>query len=128
MNFLQTNYSNTTEVSKCHVFYTVVIGIFGSAICSIGICGNIISLLIVRKFGNLSATFFLLRSLAITDTIILIGYVLNLLLMEYLDYMDLILEVYYSEYQYVFMYVIFPIYSMSVTLAAWITCLLTIHR
>ena len=131
------NFTNLTEnryfgdclCSGCDTFYLIVIGILGSSIVLAGLLGNALSLYLISKIGKLSTTFFLLKCLAITDTLVLLTFAFNYVFQYFMDRMELRLEVSNAYfYQHVFHYLVFPLYCVTFTLTAWLTCLLTINR
>ena len=65
------------STEDCYLFYFVLHGIIGTFMCTVGITGNILSFIIIRKINNnkMSVTKFLLKSLAIVDSTILVIFV-----------------------------------------------------
>ena len=111
----------------CFLFFFVVEGVIGTFICAMGISGNILSLFIIHKINNKSATMFLLKSLAIADSCILLLFLGEVALPSTLNYFGNY-EITNSPYLYFRWYVSFPFMRSSYTVSAWITCLLTLNR
>ena len=118
---------NSMEV--CDLFYFVLHGIIGTLIWTIGITGNILSLFIIHKMNKnkKSTTMFLLKSLAIVDSAILVIFVFQFAMTSVLDYIREV-KITNSVYLYFRLYVGFPLFCVLHTVSAWITCLLTLHR
>ena len=115
------------SLDDCFLFYFILCGIIGTAICLVGISCNLVSLLLIRKLEKQSASFFLLKSLAITDSIYLSFYLANWSFTAWLNYFGFI-GVLYGYTIYVLIYVTYPVYNAFLTISSWTTCLLTIHR
>ena len=112
----------------CFLFFFVVEGVIGAFICTMGISGNILSLFIIHKINNRkSATMFLLKSLAIADSCILLLFLGEVALPSTVNYFGNY-EITNSHYLYFRWYVSFPIMRTSYTVSAWITCILTLNR
>ncbi len=124
---------NSTQPEDCEnggegaspslIFYRVVCGGLGLSICVLGLLGNGASLLILKRLKKKSVSILLLRSLAVADCACLLGYVFNNSVTSLMDYKTL-----WSCFQYFYKYVVFPVFATSLTVSAWLTCLLTIHR
>ena len=114
------------EDDPCAVFFFTINGVFGLAVLLIGLTGNSLSLLILRRIDRKSVTFFLLRALAIVDITYLFTYGMLIVIPEYLLYTEME-KAYYSEFQYV-LYILFPWSSAAQTCTIWLTSLLTLHR
>ena len=118
---------NSMEV--CYLFYFVLHGIIGTLIFTIGITGNILSLIIIHKMNKnkKSATMFLLKSLAIVHSAILVIFVFQYAITSVLDYVRDV-KITNSVYMYFRLYLGFPLFCVFHTVSAWITCMLTLHR
>ena len=130
-HFISTNPSCESlrrhSLDDCFLFYFILCGIIGTTICLVGISCNIISLLLINKLEKQSVTLFLLKSLAITDSIYLLFYLANWSFTAWLNYFGFI-GVLYGYTIYVLIYVTYPVYNAFLTISSWTTCLLTIHR
>ena len=111
----------------CFLLFFVVEGVIGTFICTMGIFGNILSLLISHKINNKSPTIFLLKCLAIADSCVLLLFFGEVALPSILNYFGYH-EITNSSYLYFRWYVSFPFMRSSYTVSAWITCLLTLER
>ena len=130
-HFISTNPSCASlkrhSLDDCFLFYFILCGIIGTTICLVGISCNIISLLLINKLEKQSVTLFLLKSLAITDSIYLLFYLANWSFTAWLNYFGFI-GVLYGYTIYVLIYVTYPVYNAFLTISSWTTCLLTVHR
>ena len=115
------------NLDDCFLFYFILCGIIGATICLVGILCNIVSLLLVCKLEKQSVTLFLLKSLAIADSIYLLVYLANWSFTSWLNYFGFV-GVLYGYTIYVLIYVTYPVYNAFLTISSWTTCLLTIHR
>ena len=119
--------NKTFDASPCLLFNFILCGIFGLAICLIGLCGNCISLLILQKLRKQSVSMFLLKSLSVVDSAYLIGYTFHYTQISVLDFPgDPRLT--FSSYNYFWLRVAFPWYCTFGTVSSWLMCLLAIHR
>ena len=70
-----TNASETTtatdEFTSCEVFYFVVSGVLGSVTILVGFVGNGLAFLVLHKLDRSSVIFFILKALAVVDTVFL---------------------------------------------------------
>ena len=113
---------------SCFLFLFVLQGIIGIFIWTVRISGNILSLVIIHKINNKkSATMFLLKSLAIADSCILLLFLVEVAVPSILNYFGNY-KITNSHYLYFRWYVSFPFMRSSYTVSAWITCLLTLNR
>ena len=112
----------------CFLFLFVLQAIIGISIWTVGICGNILSLTVIHKINNKkSATMFLLKSLAIADSCVLLLFLAEAAVPSILNYFGKY-EISNSHYLYFRWYVSFPFMRSYFTVSAWITCLLTLNR
>ena len=111
----------------CSFFYFISRGIIGLIIFIIGITGNTFSLLIITKVERKSVSIFLLKSLAVADTFLLVIFVFQFSIMSILDYVREV-NITTSKYLYFRLYVGFPAFLICLSCSAWITCLLAAHR
>ena len=74
------------NLDDCFLFYFILCGIIGTTICLVGIMCNIVSLLLICKLEKQSITLFLLKSLAIADSIYLLVYLANWSFTSWLNY------------------------------------------
>ncbi len=112
----------------CWIFNIILFGVFGMVISLIGISGNILSATVLWKIGHESVIFFLLFILSVCDLLHLLGYFMNYVFTEYLMFFGWYLDIFFTWYQYLYFYVLFPVYSVSVGLNMWMVCLITIQR
>ena len=112
----------------CWIFNVTLFGVLGMTICLVGIFGNILSATVLWKIGHQSIIFFLLFVLSVCDLLHLLGYFMNYVFTEYLVFFGWYLDIFYTWYQYLYFYVLFPIYSLSVGLNMWMVCLITVQR
>ena len=113
------------KFTPCEVFYFVVSGLVGIITILFGLVGNTLAFIILHNTDKSSVTFFILKVLAVVDTVFLVTYGLVRVTGHILD--SLSIPGTYGAFQYV-VYLVFPFMSMSLTLTLWITCLLTVHR
>ena len=114
------------HLESWYLMMFVVWGVLWTLICFFGIAGNILSLIIIGKFDRKSVTLFLLKALAIADTIYLVDCVFCCFfnVFYFLDHLDFV----FSFRQYTRIYVIFPIMRLFSDFTKWMTCLLALHR
>ena len=127
---MDTNVSGCDEYEireSCTLFYLIFWGIIGMIIFIVGITGNIFSLLIVNRIGQKSVTLFLLKSLAIVETLLLLIFVFQFSITSFLDHFHYS-NVTSSVYLYIRVYFGFPFFLACLSTSAWITCLLAFHR
>ena len=116
------------SAQACFLFLFVLQGIIGIFIWTVGISGNILSLVIIHKINNKkSATMFLLKSLAIADSCVLLLFLVEVAVPSILNYFRKY-EISNSHYLYFRWYVTFQLIRSFFTVSAWITCLLTLNR
>ena len=110
----------------CEKFLFVFRGVLSILLCIVGLIGNTLSLIVLKKIGRSSVTFCLLRTLAVCDAIYLLTYILTAAVPEFFYFTnnDLALA---GDFQYV-IWGVFPISSMALTATVWITTLVTVHR
>ena len=113
----------------CSLFYFISRGIIGMVIFKIiiGIAGNNFSLLIITKMERKSVSIFLLKSLAIVDSLILVIFSFQFSMTSILDHVRDV-NITTSKYIYFRLYVGFPALLVCICCSAWITCLLAVHR
>lgn len=111
---------------QCETFLFAVRGILSLVVGFTGLVGNALSIFILNTIETTSATFLLLRVLAIADTIYLIAYIITAVVPEffYFSGMEILLL---SDFQYI-IWGIFPIASMALTVTVWITTMVTVQR
>ena len=114
-------------LNSCTMFYFIVCGIVGSAICIVGISGNLISHKILHKVGRKSVSIFLLKCLSVVDSLYLLAYIFNWSIYSYL-LATRDTRLIFSSYEYFHFYVGFPMYTTFLTVSSWMTCFLTIER
>ena len=119
--------NSKVDLDYCFLFYFIICGVLGNIICATGLLGNILSLIILNKVGKKSVSFFLLKSLAIVDSIYLIAYGLNWNVKSILNFFGRE-DLTYSVYQYFWKYVVYPMYCAFTSASSWNVCLLTFHR
>ena len=113
--------------NACSFFYFVSRGMIGLVIFIVGITGNIFSLLIITKVERKSVSIFLLKSLAIVDTLLLVIFIFQTSITSILDYIRDV-NITTSKYLYFRLYVGFPAFLVCLSCSAWIMCLLAVHR
>ena len=115
------------DLDNCFLFYFIICGVLGNIICATGLLGNLLSLIILNKVGKKSVSFFLLKSLAIVDSIYLTAYVFNWNVKSVFNFFGRE-DLTYSVYQYFWKDVVYPVYCACTTASSWNVCLLTFHR
>lgn len=113
------------EFTSCEIFYFVVSGLIGIITILIGLIGNSLAFIVLHRIARTSVIFFILKVLAVVDTMFLITYGMVRVTAHIMDSFSL--PEILGTFQYV-VYCVFPVLSMSLTLTLWLTCLLTIHR
>ena len=113
--------------NSCSLFYFISRGIIGLIIFIIGITGNIFSLLIINKVEQKSVSTFLLKSLAVVDSLLLVIFSFQFSMTSILDHVRDV-NISTSKYLYFRLYVGFPGFLVCLCCSGWITCLLAVHR
>ena len=113
--------------NACSLFDFISRGIIGLIIFIIGITGNIFSLLIITKVERKSVSIFLLKSLAVVDSLVLVIFSFQFSMMSIIDYARDV-NITTSKYLYFWLYVGFPVFLVCLSCSGWITCLLAVHR
>ena len=113
--------------NSCSLFYFISRGVVGLIIFIIGITGNIFSLLIITKVERKSVSLFLLKSLSVVDSLLLVIFSFQFSMTSILDnFRDVNIST--SKYLYFRLYVGFPVFLVCLSCSGWITCLLAVHR
>ena len=113
--------------NSCSLFYFIPRGIIGLIIFFIGITGNIFSVLIITKMERRSVSTFLLKSLAVVDSLVLVMFSFQFSMTSILDHVYDV-NITTSKYLYFRLYVGFPVFLVCLCCSGWITCLLAVHR
>ena len=113
--------------NTCSLFYFISRGVIGMIIFVIGITGNIFSLLIITKVERKSVSLFLLKSLSVVDSLLLVIFSFQFSMTSILDYVRDV-NITTSKYLYFRLYVGFPVFLVCLCSSGWITCLLAVHR
>lgn len=111
--------------NPCEAYYFALRGVVCAIFCVVGIAGNGLSLAVLKHIGRSSITFFLLKMVAVVDTIYLTTSLISIVTPEIMQYAKI--QAFSSGITYIIWYVV-PIASMALTCTIWITTLVTYHR
>ena len=118
---------NYVSPPKCTLFYFTSMGVAGALICVVGICCNIFSFLVMKSMNQNPQTAFLLKCLAVFDSMYLFSYLINRSFSIFCEYFDFRM-IFYTRYLYFHVCVASVLYRMSGGISYWITCIITTNR
>jgi hypothetical protein len=122
-NSLPAKFNITNECALFdYCIYTVICGLF----CAVGVAGNVVSFTILWNDSTKTATAFLLRALAVADTLVLLT-VIPLYVLEFVYPYNGQLKSYYDMYSIIMPY-LWPCYQISYTGTILLTVLVSLNR
>ena len=115
--------------SAANIQYQIVVDIYiMGALCTFGIAGNVLSLVVLGRDQTIRRTTgFLLQMLAVTDALCLVSYLIADTLYAALRWKDWLPETVQVIWPYVLVYLA-PIASTTTTASVWMVVLLTADR
>ena len=130
------NFSNISDNEEfidvtpaCALFDFLVYSVLITTLTILGVIGNIVSFTVLLKETNKSATPFLLRALAVADTLVLLMALPVYALPMVYPYMKEpgFFQIYHEAYPNILPY-LWPIYQIPYTATIYVTVLVTINR
>ncbi len=129
--------NNTLQAENCRIIEThktcgdvanfIFTGILGTLISLMGVSCNIISILALIRIKQNAQTMFLLTSLAVYDSVHLIGFLMNVPVFEIAWFVGS-KNLLNTQYLYVEAYFTRIFHRTTAGISYWVTSLLTIHR
>lgn len=110
----------------CFVFSFVICVIFIGAICILGLCGNLTSLFVLVKHKTETVTIFLLQSICVSDSLLLLTSIVLYCLPEAFAYARK--QGYTNQDATSYMVTVWPFAMIAHTLTIWLTLLVTFTR
>ena len=129
------NMGNSKTTYNCNLFrFIMSVGLTGS-LCVFGIVGNILTLLVFRKFNKnssdrktRSSAHLLLSGLAASDTLLLLALLIMKTVPSFISFTKIYPQFHLTgKYWYWFAYG-WPCVGVTLTVNTWVTILITIHR
>ena len=113
--------------SDCRTFVFVLYTVVMSSVCTCGLIGNTVSLIVLNRDHTSPVASFLLQSLAVADNTLLVTWTFLYSLRELVTYAGLTAVQSHPIWLYLRLYT-FPVMFMAQTATIWLTVVLAINR
>ncbi len=125
-NETPTNETQPLVTSSCALFDFMIFTIIGGMFCILGLSGNILAYFVLSKDQSKTATFYLLKSLAVSDSVVIISaiplYILDPIHL-YTGYLSG-----YHKFYINFLPYLYPCFLIPFTLSIFLTVLVSLSR